>query len=234
MSEELWCTDKYLRRQSDITLADISALVWGTAEMFDWSLVGQSSTKILPVAVVQVYFGRLCVDHTTLSQTLWCYTGWYLSIPNGALRKVPKGPHNALPDAPVLHWVVIEHSLWGTAESTESTFAGQKSTLRLPVATVKFYFGKFCVNHTTLSQTLWCYTGWYFRTPNGALRKVLNRPWLVRRRRGFIENYSGRVRLRREFIKNYNARVRRMRKFIKKYTGRVRRRREFMKLTAGW
>ena len=32
------CTHEYLRRRSDTILADISALLWGSAETIDWSL----------------------------------------------------------------------------------------------------------------------------------------------------------------------------------------------------
>ena len=92
------------------------------------------------------------------------------------------------------HWLVFKHLQWGTAESTESTLAGQKSTLGLPLAVVKVHLGIFYVDYTTPPQTLWGYTGSYLGTSKGAPRKVLNRPWLVMRRREFIDNYSGRVR----------------------------------------
>ena len=43
------------------TLADMSVLLWGSAEVFDWRLFGQDSTLTLPVAAVKVkvdHFGR--------------------------------------------------------------------------------------------------------------------------------------------------------------------------------
>ena len=49
----------------------------------------------------------------------------------------------------MLHWLVFEHFQQGTAESTESTLAGQESTLRLPVVAVKVHVGIFYVDYTT-------------------------------------------------------------------------------------
>ena len=87
------------------------------------------------------------------------------------------------PNALVLHWPVFEHFQWGTAESTGSTLPGQDSPLRLHVVYVKVDSGGSSVDHTTLSQTLWCYAGLYLSTSNGAPRKVLNRPWVAKNRR---------------------------------------------------
>ena len=68
----------------------------------------------LPVAAVEVYIGGSYVDHTT-----------------------------PLPHAPVLRWLVFVHFQWGSAEVTESSLAGQTSTLRLPVAAAKVYIWQF-------------------------------------------------------------------------------------------
>ena len=87
------------------------------------------------------------------------------------------------PNALVPHRLLSESFQWGTAEKTESTLAGKDSTLRLPVAAEKVYFGSFFLSTRRLSKTLWCHTGWYLTTSNGAPRKVLNRPWLARIRR---------------------------------------------------
>ena len=75
------------------------------------------------MAAVREYAGGSYVDHTTL-----------------------------LPNALVLRWLVFERSQWGSAEVTESCLAGQKSTLRLPVAAVKMYFGGSYVDDTTPLQ----------------------------------------------------------------------------------
>ena len=48
----------------------------------------------------------------------------------------------------MLRWLVLEHFQWGSAESIELTLA-RKSTLGLPVAVVKVYFGSSYVDHTT-------------------------------------------------------------------------------------
>ena len=93
---------------------------WGTAESTESTLAGQDSPLILSVAAVKVYSGGVYVDHST-----------------------------PLPNALVLRWLVFLCSQWGTAESTESTLAGQDSTLRLPVAAVKVDSGVCNVDHTT-------------------------------------------------------------------------------------
>ena len=80
----------------------------GSAESIESRLAGQKLTLRLSVAVVKVYSGIFCVDHT-----------------------VP------LSNALVLRWLLTAHSQLSTLEGTESTFAGQKSTLRLPVTAVK-------------------------------------------------------------------------------------------------
>jgi hypothetical protein len=55
-----------------------------------------------------------------LCRTLWYYVGWYFNTLKG-----------------------------GTAESTESTLAGQDSTLRLPVVAVKVHVGVLYDDYTT-------------------------------------------------------------------------------------
>ena len=49
----------------------------------------------------------------------------------------------------MLHWLVFEHFQWGTAESTESTLSGRKSTLRSPVVAVKVHVGILYADYTT-------------------------------------------------------------------------------------
>ena len=93
---------------------------WGTAESIASTLAGQRSTLRLPVAAVNVYLGGFSVEQTT-----------------------------PLPNALVLHGLVFEQFQWGTAESTESTLASQRSTLTFPVAAVKVYLGGLSVEQTT-------------------------------------------------------------------------------------
>ena len=72
------------------------------------------------MAAAKVYDGRFSVDHKT-----------------------------PLPETLVLHWLVLVHSQWGSAEVTESTLRGQNSTLILPVAVVKVYVGRLSVDQAT-------------------------------------------------------------------------------------
>ena len=46
------CTREHLRTRSGTILADMSVLLWGNAEVFDWNLAGQLSTQVLAVAQV--------------------------------------------------------------------------------------------------------------------------------------------------------------------------------------
>ena len=75
---------------------------------------------ILLVAAVQVYVGIFYVDYT-------------MPIPNVL----------------VLRWLVFNHFQRDTTESIDSTLVCQKSTLELPVTTVKVYVGIFYVDYTT-------------------------------------------------------------------------------------
>ena len=76
---DIGCSKKCLRRRSGITLADISTLLWGKAEVFDWSLVSPNSIRVLAVALVRGPVGRYWVFQQMTPQTLWHCAGQHFS-----------------------------------------------------------------------------------------------------------------------------------------------------------